>query len=93
MVRTHTFNGKKYKIEIFPDGLDGVADTKEKLPSMVIARDPNTKNGLITIIHEAMHCGNWDKHEETIDRTSKEIGTLLWRLGYRQKSKNKTGAL
>lgn len=82
-VKTHTFNGRRYRIEIIPEGIDGISDTKENLPSLVITRNPNTREGLITIIHEAMHCGNWDKREETIDRSSKEIGKLLWRLGFR----------
>ena len=83
-VRTHTFNGKRYKI-VFTGRIDGLADTKELLPSVVIACEENTQNELITIIHEAMHAGNWDKHEETIDRSSNEIGKLLWRLGFRRK--------
>jgi len=82
-VRTHTFNGVKYKID-FTGKIDGLADTKELLPSIVIACGEDTQNELITIIHEAMHAGNWDKREATIDRSSKEIGKLLWRLGFRR---------
>jgi hypothetical protein len=44
-----------------------------------------TKNGLVTAIHEALHAENWSKDEDTVDRVSKEIGTFLWRLGYRWK--------
>ena len=82
-VRTHSFCGIKYKID-FVGGIDGITDTRESFPSIVIACKSGTQNELITIIHEAMHAGNWDKHEETIDRSSKEIGRLLWRLGYRK---------
>lgn len=82
-VKTHRFNGIKYKILI--GEFDGFADDRHNERTLVVSCDPNTKNGLVTLIHEAMHCGNWDKHEETIDRTSKEIGSLLWRLNYRRK--------
>jgi len=84
-VRTHKFNGKRYTILIDPDGVDGVSDVKSLEYTLMVTCDPATQRGLITIIHEAMHCGNWDKREETIDRSSKEIGSLLWRLGYRRK--------
>ena len=83
-VRTHRFNGKRYNICLI-GAIDGICDTKENFPSLVVACDPDTQNGLITTIHEAMHAGNWDKHEETIDRSSTEIGKLLWRLGWRRK--------
>ena len=76
-VRTHSFNGKKYDILI--GEFDEMADTYGEY-SIVINGVLNTQRGLITLIHEAMHAGNWDKREETIDRSSKEIGRLLWRL-------------
>ena len=80
-VKTHTFNGIRYDIKI--GEFDGWADTTDGY-SIVINCPPHTQKELITLIHEAMHAGNWDKHEETIDRSSNEIGRLLWRLGYRR---------
>lgn len=80
-VKTHTFDGVRYEILI--GNFDGAADTHGTY-SLLINGDTNTQKGLITLIHEAMHAGNWDKHEETIERSSKEIGRLLWRLGWRQ---------
>ena len=80
-VRTHTFNGITYTIQM--GEIDGWADTNDKY-AIIVSCLPNTQNELITIIHEAMHAGNWSKHEETIDRSSAEIGRLLWRLGYRR---------
>ena len=82
-VKSHFFNGLRYNICF--GRLDGVSDVNATPRDMVICTKPNTQNELITIIHEGMHCGNWDKHEETIDRSSKDIGRLLWRLGYRRK--------
>ena len=81
-VKTHTFNGIKYEIVI--EKVDGMADKYDGY-SLAVNGDLSTQKDLITLIHEAMHAGNWDKHEETIDRSSKEIGRLLWRLGYRIK--------
>lgn len=81
-VRTATFNGIKYEIVI--GKVDGAAD-KYGGYSLLVNGNLDTQKDLITLIHEAMHAGNWDKHEETIDRSSKEIGRLLWRLGYRRK--------
>ena len=81
-VRTHTFNGRKYKIDI--DELEGWCDQFANNDRFIhILGDPNTRNGLITIIHECLHAEDWTKGEAPIERTSKEIGTLLWRLGFR----------
>ena len=82
-VKSHSFNGCRYNIAF--GRFDGATDVDKSPREMLIAAKPNTRNELITIIHEAMHAGNWDKHEETIDRSSTEIGTLLWRLGFRRK--------
>ena len=83
MVKTQTFNGRRYKI-VQLGNVDGFCDTKPTMNEIVNCCTKGTQNELVTWIHEAMHAGNWDKHEETIDRSSKEIGKLLWRLGYRR---------
>jgi len=80
-VKTHTFHGIRYLIHI--GEFDGLADTNDTY-SLAVNGTLTTQKDLIALIHEAMHAGNWDKHEETIDRSSKEIGRLLWRLGYRR---------
>lgn len=86
-VKTHRFNNHKYDI-VLTGPIDGICDTSRTPPfSLVITCDLNTKAGLIALIHESMHAGNWDKHEETIQRSSAEIGNLLWRLGYRRRKK------
>jgi len=86
-VKTHRFNGVKYHI-ILRDlhGFTDYGPTKDEY-SLVVSTKPRSRTELVILIHEAMHAGNWDKHEETIDRSSKEIGNLLWRLGYRRKGK------
>lgn len=82
-VRTHKFNGVRYEILI--DEFNGWTDTDDTAQTLVVNRKPNSKKGLITIIHESLHAGNWEMDEETVDRNAKEIGSLLWRLGYRIK--------
>ena len=82
-VKTHLFKGVRYKI-VQMGPVDGLTDTKNTAPELVNCAVEGTQSELITWIHEGMHAGNWDKHEETIDQSSKDIGRLLWRLGYRK---------
>jgi len=83
-VKTHTFNGRKYKIDI--DSIDGNCDQyacNERYLS--IYADLKTQTGLITAVHESLHACNWAKTEDIVDNVSKDIGRFLWRLGYRIK--------
>jgi len=82
-VKTHTFNGRKYLITVSPL-LDGVCDTYKKEREIIIMAPLETKAGLITVVHEAMHALAWKTSENKIDKDSKELGTFLWRLGYRR---------
>lgn len=82
-VKTHIFNGRKYKIKIRQ--LDGECDTyslNERY--LCVYADMNTRNGLISTIHESLHAENWAETEGVVDRVSREIGSFLWRLGYRK---------
>jgi hypothetical protein len=83
-VKTATFNGRKHKID-FAGRLDGWCD-QFKLDDrhIIIMAKENTQNELVTIIHECLHASNWHASEGSVDRTSTEIGRLLWRLGYRK---------
>jgi len=82
-VRTHRFNGRLYKIDI--GEIDGFCDQYKEDGSreIFIGVDLNTKNGLITAIHEALHASRWSETENVVDRVSTDIGGFLWRLGYR----------
>jgi len=86
-VRTHTFNGRKYKISVNEGGLDGLCDTYDKGRELIICADLATRNGLITALHESLHASRWTSTEDTVDRVSREIGAFLWRLGYRKVDK------
>lgn len=85
-VKTHTFNDRKYKIKI--DQIDGDCDTyKLNERYLCVFADMDTRNGLISTIHESLHAENWAATENIVDRVSKEIGNFLWRLGYRREKK------
>ena len=80
---THTFNRRKYLITISPF-LDGVCDTFKKEREIILMAPLETRAGLITAVHEAMHALDWKTSENRIDKDSKELGIFLWRLGYRR---------
>lgn len=79
--KTNTFNGIKYHL-IF-DNLDGNCDTDTKF-WVIIEADLNTRSGLETTIHEALHACSWKTSEEQVDRTAKDVARFLWNLGYRR---------
>jgi hypothetical protein len=80
-VRTHTFNGRKYKITI--GKMDGLCDTYNKERELVVMADLETKAGLETAIHESLHACSWPASEDTVTVTASDIARFLWRLGYR----------
>jgi hypothetical protein len=83
-VRTHTFNGKSHRIIVRPlDGLCVNSEKDERDHELYILTSLKDKNGLITALHEAMHASDFKASEKKVDRMSKEIGTFLWRIGYR----------
>jgi hypothetical protein len=81
-MKTHIFNRRRFRIVLESvDGLCDIPQTKEY--DLFIFADLRTKNGLVTAIHEALHAEDKDMKESEVDRISKEIGSFLWRLGYR----------
>ena len=88
-VRTHQFNGRKYKIYVH-EPLDGWCDQYKCNERAIHLMTPlNTRNGLITVIHESLHASDWRQSEKAVDRVSKEVGRLLWRMGYRWQVKER----
>ena len=83
-VRTHTFNGRKYKIIVSPP-IDGLCTTYKPERELWIMESLRTKNGLVTALHESLHAEKWTADEDTVKRVSNEIGDFLWRMGYRWK--------
>jgi len=80
-VKTATFNGRKYNIIL--DDLDGNCDTDDKY-WLIVERDLNTRIGLETTIHEALHACCWSASEEKVEMTAKDIARFLWRLKFRR---------
>ena len=83
-VKTHTFNKRKYTIDIgkFEGSCDQYKCSDHYLS---ILADLDTQKGLITAIHEALHACKWTASEDSVDTTSNDIGRFLWRLGFRIK--------
>ncbi len=81
-VKTATFNGERYLIAV--GEYDGMCDVGKKERELVILANLDTRNGLITAIHEALHACDWSAREDKVDSVSKDIGRFLWRLGYRR---------
>lgn len=94
-VRTHKFNGKKFHIGVDepyigwcdkpgqPDPAEYPAiRLPEGLPS---GEERGAKQGLTTLIHEMIHAEDWGISENAVDRIATDMGSLLWRLGYRRK--------
>jgi hypothetical protein len=81
MVKTATFNGRRYRIIVAE--LDGNCDTDDHY-WLIIERDLNKKVGLETAIHEALHACSWKTSEEKVESTARDIARFLWRLGYRK---------
>ena len=79
-VKTHTFNGTTYDIHV--GKCDGFTDVNDNY-GLVIGRELNTRAGLETAIHEALHACNWHTREELVEVSAKDIARFLWRLGYR----------
>ena len=79
--KTHTFNGVRYHL-IF-DELDGNCDTDGKY-WLIVERDLNTRIGLETLVHEALHACSWLSSEEKVAQTARDISRLLWNIGYRR---------
>jgi hypothetical protein len=84
-VKTHTFNGRVYKIVI--DGpMDGQCTQYKPEYEIWIMAPLEERKGLITAIHEALHACDWRANEARVDQISTEIGSFLWRLGYRREN-------
>ena len=81
-LKTHTFNGRRYNI-VITDPLDGSCATYKPERELCIMAPLETKNGLITAVHEALHALNWRSKEGEVEQAGKELGTFLWRLGFR----------
>lgn len=85
-LKTHTFRGTTYEIDIGDEILYGRCEGRKntKNPKMGIYIDLQSKIGLETCIHEALHACCFAKTEEIVTSSAKDIARFLWRLGYRK---------
>ena len=93
-VRTHRFRGVKYYIgvdEPYVGWCDrpGTPDPNEypaiRLPNgIAYGSSKKAKEDLIILLHECNHAENWKLSEDEVDGIAIDVGTLLWRLGYRR---------
>ena len=85
-VKTATFNGTSYEIDLAGGSIDGSCDNPKNKgkPVIYIAARPNSLAELRSLLHEMKHAGNWMKSEESVTRQAEEEARLLWRLGYRR---------
>ncbi len=83
-VKTATFRGTKYEIELDApiDGrCEGTINTKN--PKLSVFVDLDSVKGLETCIHEALHACCFAKTEEIVEQTAHDIAKFLRRLGFR----------
>ena len=85
-VKTAIFRGTLYDIQV-GEPLDGYVDTDDKY-ALVVTRDLNTKTGLESLIHEALHACNWHAKEQLVGETARDVARFLWRLNYRRVGAN-----
>lgn len=81
--KTATFKGRQYKVDVW-EQIDGMCDCYSANDMHIrIMVDLNTRKGITTAIHEALHACNWVSKEDKVDAVSTDIGRFLWNLGYR----------
>ena len=81
-MKTHTFCGKTYQIDIGP--CDGLCNCYKLEREIHIFKDLSTRAGFETAIHEALHACLWPASEARTEETAYDIARFLWRLGYRK---------
>ena len=75
--------GKSFTIS--PDRIAGNCDDPKTPGEKIIMVDPacRGREELRVIIHEALHACYWDLSEDAIHEGSRDVGELLWTMGYR----------
>lgn len=85
----HKFNGVTYRVDLVPK-FGSCDHPHEKTPAIDVncgvpfGSSRDAKKGMITLIHECLHASNWKLSEEAVGQMSEDIGSLLWKLGFRR---------
>lgn len=87
-IKSATFNGKKYRVNVGVD-FNAICDAPTKPnPKLILLREPkNDRMTLELLIHEALHATNWPVSETKVKGTARDLARFLWRLGYRSSKK------
>jgi len=84
MIKSHTFRGVRYKVNV-EQRIQGWADVPGREPkSIYVDPEMGPKDFLETAIHEGMHAEDPEEKEQVIHRRAAAIARWLWRLGYRK---------
>ena len=84
-MKNHILNKVAYNVELLGPVFGFCKELRQEKGYIGITAKPKTQRELLTIIHECLHAENWKMSEEEVDRISTEIGSLLWKLGFRRK--------
>lgn len=83
MIRTHTFRGVKYGVDLHQKPYKGLCIAPETTAEITIMRPLATRMGLNVAIHEAVHALCPEVKECDVNDLANELARWLWRLGYR----------
>lgn len=87
-VKSHILNGIKYEIDVDEPYLGLIDNRLVKritLPNgLATGNGKKAKSDLMTLLHECFHAEDWNLTEKRVEQMATDIGTLLWRLGYRR---------
>lgn len=81
-VKTAKLGGQVY--DIVTSRISGMVFDQRTRNTIIVNRRLERRNGLETIIHEAIHACYPLLPEWRVDGGAGEIARLLWRLGYRR---------
>jgi len=91
---SHVFNGVKYKIKfVSPEelekhfkGCDGLCEEpKTPNPKIYLNNSVDPMRAIQILVHELTHSELfYTLSEKTVTRIGEEIGSCLWKLGYRK---------
>lgn len=79
MLKSVKLNGKRYSIYTNCDGLC-IDDER----AIVINADLDTKNGMETAIHEALHAIDWNMSESKVNLLAQNLAHFLWQAKFRR---------
>jgi hypothetical protein len=82
--KTHTFRNKPYAVEVV-QRIDGVCDTDEDGPDVIMILDNKGLRGLDSALHEGLHALGIPTEYIHAENGTWDLARFLWRLGWRKK--------